>query len=124
MNPQLAIGDSKLLGELTAFRRKFEEDHGVRIVFETEAIAEIESLAKARNQSGLTVCDELFHDFQFGLKLIQQNTGRNTFHLGADAVRSPDEFLSQLVVSSYQKEGETKEPGSVETPGVEENQPG
>ena len=99
-----AIGDSKLLGELTAFRRKFEEEHGVRIVFETEAIAKIETLCAERNQSGLAVCDDLFRDFQFGLKLIQKNTGRNTFHLGADAVASPDEFLSQLVVSSYRPE--------------------
>ena len=94
----------------------------------TEAIAEIEALAKARNQSGLTICDELFHDFQFGLKLIQQNTGRNTFHLGADAVRAPDDFLSELVVSSYQKEGsppvtETSPPEETSPPVTETNPP-
>ncbi|MDF1815842.1 MAG: AAA family ATPase [Verrucomicrobiales bacterium] len=96
-----AVGDSKLLGELTAYRRKFEEEHGVRLIFETEAIAAIEKIVSGKNQSGLTVCDDLFRDFQFGLKLIQQNTGRNTFHIGTEAVSDPDKFLSDLVVSSY-----------------------
>ena len=95
------IGDSKLLQELTAYRRKFEEEHGVRLVFETDAIAEIETIASERNQSGLAICDDLFRDFQFGLKLIQQNTGKNTFQIGAGAVKDPDKFLSDLVVSSY-----------------------
>ncbi len=96
------IGDSKLLGEITAFRRKFEESHGVRIVLEADAIAEIDTIAKSRNQSALNVCDELFRDYQFGLKLIQNNTGRHTFHLGAEAVRNPDSYLSDLVLASYQ----------------------
>ncbi|MDF1753841.1 MAG: AAA family ATPase [Verrucomicrobiales bacterium] len=107
-----AIGDSKLLGELTAFRRKFEEDHGVRLIFETEAITEIEQITNQRNQSGLTVCSDLFRDFQFGLKLIQQNTGRNTFHIGAEAVRQPDKYLSDLVVSSYGNNQSSSEAGS------------
>lgn len=95
------IGDSKILGELTAFRRKFEENHNIRLVFEPDAITEIEQLSTARNLSVLALCDELFHDFQFGLKLVQNNTGNRTFHLGAEAVHQPDQYLSDLVVASY-----------------------
>ena len=95
------VGDSKLVGELAAFRRRFEESHGVRIIFEPDAFAEIEKITKERNQSALAVCDELFRDYQFGLKLIQKNTGKDTFHLGAAAIVDPDKYLSDLVVSSY-----------------------
>ena len=99
-----AVEDSKLLGELSAFRRKFEEDHGVRIIFEPDAVTEIESLTRNRNQSGLAVCNDLFRDYQFGLKLIHQNTGRKSFHLDRRAVQDSDGFLSDMVVSSYQQD--------------------
>ncbi len=95
------VGDAKLVGELAAFRRRFEENHGARLVFEPDAFAEIERLTRERNQSGLALCEELFHDYQFGLKLIEKNTGNRVFHLGAEAVRNPDRYLSDLVVASY-----------------------
>ncbi|NJN82866.1 MAG: hypothetical protein HC802_11705 [Caldilineaceae bacterium] len=47
------------------------------------------------------MCADLFRDFQFGLKLIQQNTGRNTFEIGPEAVQNPNKYLSDLVVASY-----------------------
>ena len=47
---------------------------------------------------------------QFGLKLIQKNTGRKTFELGSEAVEDPDIYLSDLVVQSYRssESGEEK----------------
>ncbi|MED5419305.1 MAG: hypothetical protein VYA27_11420, partial [Verrucomicrobiota bacterium] len=45
-----------------------------------------------------------FRDVQFGLKLIQKNTGRACFELGPEAVEDPDNYLSELVVRSYRGE--------------------
>jgi len=42
-------------------------------------------------------------DFQFGLKLVAQNTGQTEFTLDEQAVEAPDKILSQWVVASYQK---------------------
>jgi ATP-dependent Clp protease ATP-binding subunit ClpX len=43
----------------------------------------------------------LFKDYQFGLSLVQKNTGQKKFLLNVAAVEEPDKFLSQLVVQSY-----------------------
>jgi len=47
------------------------------------------------------LCRQRFRDVQFGLKLIQKNTGRACFELGPEAVKDPDKYLSELVVRSY-----------------------
>ena len=47
------------------------------------------------------VCTEKFKDFQFGLKLILQNTGQREFIIGPETVDAPDKALSEWVVASY-----------------------
>ncbi len=99
------VGDSRVIGELAAFRRKFEEDHGVRLTFDNEAVARVAEISAERGQSVLQLCEEKFRDFQFGLQLIRKNTGQKTFQVTADAVNDPDRYLSNLVVASYREEG-------------------
>ncbi|MCL4104684.1 UNVERIFIED_CONTAM: hypothetical protein GTU68_004638 [Idotea baltica] len=98
------IENSKIVSELSTFRRKFFETHGVKLKFEPDAVAAISELQEQRNMSALNLCDQLFHDYQFGLKLIQKNTNQDTFSLSKEAVEDPDKFLSGLVVASYNKD--------------------
>lgn len=101
LNQAGAMGDSRVVGEIAAFRRKFEEAHGVRLVFDPEAVARLGAVAEERGQSPLQTCEELFRDYQFGLKLIQKNTGQKVFEINAEAIDDPDKYLSSQVVSSY-----------------------
>ena len=47
------------------------------------------------------LCADRFKDYQFGLKLVVQNTGRDEFEIDLDAVEAPDKVLSDWVVASY-----------------------
>ncbi|HYJ06670.1 MAG TPA: hypothetical protein VEX43_16160, partial [Chthoniobacterales bacterium] len=47
------------------------------------------------------LCAHLFKDYQFGLSLIQKNSGQKTFVLGREAIDAPDKFLSDLVLQSH-----------------------
>ena len=109
-----AVGDSKIISEITAFRRKFEDAHGVRLVFDSSAVLRLGEVAEERGQSPLQICEELFRDYQFGLKLIQKNTGQNVFEIGADAIDDPDKYLSNQVVSSYNKDNDEEESNAPE----------
>jgi len=100
------VGDSRSVGEISAFRRKFEQAHGVRLHFDNDAVSRLVEVAEERRQSVLQLCEDLFRDYQFGLKLIQKNTGQDTFPVTAAAVDDPDRYLSNLVVSSYRDEEE------------------
>lgn len=101
-----SVGDTRIVSEIAAFRRKFEEEHGVKLTFESEAVSRLAELAEERNQSVLQLCEELFHDYQFGLKLIQKNTGQESFPITTAAIERPDKYLSGLVVASYRDDSE------------------
>jgi len=98
------VGDARVISEIAAFRRKFEQDHGVRLTFDNDAVARVASLSGERAQSVLQLCEEKFRDFQFGLQLIRKNTGQKTFQVTGEAIDDPDRFLSNLVVASYREE--------------------
>ena len=51
------------------------------------------------------LCATRFKDFQFGLKLIAQNSGQREFVIDKDAVEAPDKVLSDWVVASYRDSG-------------------
>jgi endopeptidase Clp ATP-binding regulatory subunit ClpX len=83
------------------FARRFQECHGMMLKF-TDAAADMlvnEALDKA--QSVRDLCSKRFKDFQFGLKLIAQNSGQKEFVIDTDAVEAPDKILSDWVVASY-----------------------
>jgi ATP-dependent protease Clp ATPase subunit len=85
------------------YARRFQEAHGMRIRF-TEAAADL--LVKEAVEKGQPVrdlCASRFKDFQFGLKLIAQNSGQQEFVIDTDAVQAPDKVLSDWVVASYRK---------------------
>ncbi|MCP5551812.1 MAG: AAA family ATPase [Akkermansiaceae bacterium] len=94
-------GDAKTVADLGAFRRQFFDEHGVQLAFDPEAVVAIGRLAEQRRQSALAVCQDLFRDYQFGLRLIQKNTGQKSFTLPKAAIDDPDRHLSGLVVASY-----------------------
>lgn len=99
---RLDSAEEETLREIQSFTRAFEEASGVKLLFTGEAVSEIRTLSDTQKKTPAALCQELFHDYQFGLKLILKNTGRDTFELPADAVRKPDRFLSELVMKSYQ----------------------
>jgi endopeptidase Clp ATP-binding regulatory subunit ClpX len=91
-----------MLGEVAhEFARRFEEAHGLKLQFTNAAIERLLATALEQSKTVRDLCAEKFKDYQFGLKLIAQNTGRQEFTIDADAVENPDKALSELVVESY-----------------------
>src|SRR5947207_2394331 len=84
-----------------AFAQEFEKAHGLEIVFDPHAIARLVERAHAERMTMPDLCAHLFKDYQFGLSLVQKNTGQRSFVLGRGAVDAPDKFLSDLVVQSH-----------------------
>jgi ATP-dependent Clp protease ATP-binding subunit ClpX len=84
-----------------AFAVQFQSAHGLEIQFDPPAIARLIERAHAERMTMAELCAHLFKDYQFGLSLIQKNTGQKTFVLGREAIDAPDKFLSELVVQSH-----------------------
>ena len=85
------------------FAERFRTDHKLNLRFTDEAADKIVSLALEQGIPVRDLCATRFKDFQFGLKLISQNTGQQEFVIEADAVDAPDKVLSDWVVKSYRQ---------------------
>src|SRR5216117_2427784 len=86
------------------YGQRFQETHGLRITFTEMAADRLVALALEQARPIRDLCAERFKDFQFGLKLIAQNTGQKEFTIDLDAVQAPDQMLSEWVVASYRPE--------------------
>jgi ATP-dependent Clp protease ATP-binding subunit ClpX len=89
------------------FAEQFKNEHRLEIVFDDEGLRRLVERAHAERMTMNELCAHLFKDYQFGLTLVQKNTGQRKFVLGAAAVDAPDKFLSELVVQSYYPVGST-----------------
>jgi ATP-dependent Clp protease ATP-binding subunit ClpX len=82
---------------------RFRDSFGITLKFTDAAAEKLIDLAAAQSTPVRDVCAQKFKDYQFGLKLIAQNTGRNEFTIDVDAVDAPDKVLSDWVVASYRQ---------------------
>lgn len=91
--------------EVQTFCADFQEKHGIELQFNLDAIRLLGKRCAEKNMSAMAWCEQSFGDFQFGLKLIEKNTGRRSFQLPVSAVEEPESFLSDLVLKSYGDQG-------------------
>ncbi len=83
------------------FGQRFQEAHGLKLGFAETAADALVTIALERGKPIRDLCAERFKDYQFGLKLIAQNTGQKEFMVDIHAVETPDKVLSEWVVASY-----------------------
>lgn len=104
------LGDSQREERMVAlqvveeFARRFQETHTMQLRFTDGAAGRLVEEALASGQSVRDLCATRFKDYQFGLRLIAQNSGRTEFVIDEEAVRHADKTLSDWVVASYRTE--------------------
>ncbi|HEX8680323.1 MAG TPA: AAA family ATPase [Chthoniobacterales bacterium] len=93
--------EAALAQNARVFAEQFSREHGLQISFDEAATQRLVQRAQAERMTMPELCAHLFKDYQFGLSLVQKNTGQRAFTLSAQAVDAPDKFLSELVVQSH-----------------------
>ena len=97
------------------FGERFYDSHKLKLIFTDDAA---DLLAQQSERDGLPIrdlCATKFKDYQFGLKLISQNTGQAEFTIDSAVVSDPDKTLSDWVVASY-RDTISKESTTAPTP--------
>ncbi len=89
---------------INRFETGFYKLHGMEIQFSDAAATKICDLVVKTNRSISEVCNEILKSYEHGLKLIQQNTGRSLFELGAEVVENPQAALEKLIQDSYKSQ--------------------
>jgi ATP-dependent Clp protease ATP-binding subunit ClpX len=96
-----------LLKRVEEFKIHFNDMHGLELDFTEEACAKIVDLAIKEDRSTNSICEQLFKDYEHGLKIVNRNSGQSTFLISSDAVDDPDGELSKWVVESIKGKDET-----------------
>ena len=75
----------------------FIKNHGINIVLEEEAIDAIIEQCIDSSQTPETYYRNLTVNFEHGLKLVREKTGRTRFFLTRDALEHPETFIADLL---------------------------
>ena len=93
--------DETLLEDVDRFVESFKREHGLELRFRKAAKVEVVKEATSENRSVLALCERKFKDFEHGLKIISQRTGKNSFVIDKKVIEDPDKELSRWVVESF-----------------------
>ena len=94
------IKDS-MIADIAKFAESFKAKTGFGLDIDDGAKRELISLAVDKDKSVAAVCEEVFRDFKHGLAIVARNTGGTSFAITADCIKSPDKYLSDMVVRSF-----------------------
>jgi len=98
--------DENMLEDVDRFVDAFKREHGFELRFRKAAKVAVVKEATAENRSVLALCEKKFKDFEHGLKIISQRTGKHSFVLDKKAIDDPDKELSRWVVESFSSTSE------------------
>jgi endopeptidase Clp ATP-binding regulatory subunit ClpX len=77
--------------------------------FSPEAISALLARAEEEGIEERALCNRLFKDYEYGLKLAARESERPRFILPARAVHEPEAVLSEWIVASYQSKNDATE---------------
>jgi len=75
----------------------FFKNHDINIVLEDDAIDFIIDQLENSTYNLEALYDHISTDFEYGLKLVQEKTGKNRFFITKDALINPESFISNLI---------------------------
>ena len=81
------------------FQKDFLVEHGTFLEFEEAAAEKLSTLAKERNMKIKDLCEELFHDYFHGMRLMNLEN----FTIPAEAVDAPQDYLDDYIKNYYKK---------------------
>ena len=93
--------DDSMLADVDRFTESFKREHGFVLKIRKAAKVVIVKTALKENRSVRAVCEKKFSDFEHGLTIISQRTGKKDFVIDKKAIDDPDKELSRWVVESF-----------------------
>jgi len=91
----------KLLFEdgIKTFQKEFLAEHGCYLDFNDEAKEKLKVKVKEEKKKTNVLCEELFHDYFHGLRLMKLES----FTINGEAVDDPDGYLDEYIKENFKK---------------------
>ena len=96
-NPESVLKNILLNDNIRKFQKEFLLKHGIVMEFDGEALQIIQEKAREARMSIKQFCDDLFHDYPYGIKLM--NFDR--FVITKAAVENPQSYIDEYIRQYY-----------------------
>lgn len=83
------------------YEAAFLDKHGIKIVFEDEALDAIIEKAGQDGTTAYMVCNRLTESYKYALRMIQDKTGQGVFYLPKEAVTDSEGYIGRLIRDSF-----------------------
>ncbi|TAL31031.1 MAG: AAA family ATPase [Spirochaetes bacterium] len=97
--PEAALRKMLLNDNIKSFQKNFLVKFGIYIEFDRDAAERIQEIAIANHKSVNQVCEDLFHDYPYGIKLM----GLENFRIPGEAIDNPSHYLDEYVRKNFKK---------------------
>lgn len=94
--------------QVERFEMEFERRHGINLQFSGEAIDRITELSLNEDGKGFSLFSRLSKDFEYGLELIRDKTGKKEFLITRESIDDPEGFLNRMIREIYSRQSEQK----------------
>jgi hypothetical protein len=84
------------------YEKTFFKESGIKISFEEHAVDQLLEMVLEEETPIDELCSAIFKNYQQGLKLVKEKTGKNGFMITKEAIRNPEGFLNRLIKESYE----------------------
>ena len=99
-NPETVLERLVVDDGVKKFQKEFLIDHGIYLNFDDNAFVKISEKSKLQNKKVRDLCDELFHDYFHGIRLMKLES----FTVPGEAVDNPKGFLDDYIKKNYGKD--------------------
>lgn len=88
---------------LKEFEKEFFLKCGIEITMDTSAINYITAEVLRKDIAPKNLCGKIFRNYEHGLRLVEEKTGRRRFLIDKEAILDSEKFLNELIEKSFQK---------------------
>ena len=99
--------------EIKKIELYFYKSHDINIVLEEDAIDHIINRLVTSHNEIKDYYRQLTMNFELGLKLVREKTGKSRFFITRDALLSPEAFISSLIMGEFKEQSNHKEPVAI-----------
>jgi len=95
---------TKIHEAIKSYEREFFLRSGIEITLDQSATNYLTAEILRRQISPQSLCEQVFHNYEHGLRLIEEKTGQKRFILDKEAILDSEKFLNHLIQKSFRKE--------------------
>ncbi|HDP80097.1 MAG TPA: AAA family ATPase [Spirochaetes bacterium] len=96
-DPESALKTMMLSDSIKRYQKEFLLKHSIYLEFEKGAVEKIQEMARAGNKSIKQQCEDLFHDYPHGIRLMSLES----FTITTEAVENPSVYIDDYIRKNF-----------------------